>query len=171
MEQMTLEERISAAVEEVVAATNPEQVVLFGSAAKGTAGPDSDIDLLVIGDPRRHADGRRTCTRTGDEVDVFVTDQASARRYRYSATYLEGIALGEGRTVYARDPDRTVPAGEKMIKRTLYDPDKAVRMGREGAQPPEALRERRGGRPQVPVTGGRGGTGTQGADRRRGQAR
>ena len=126
MEQMTLEERISAAVEEVVAATNPEQVVLFGSAAKGTAGPDSDIDLLVIGDPRRHADGRRTCTRTGDEVDVFVTDQASARRYRYSATYLEGIALGEGRTVYARDPDRTVPAGEKMIKRTLYDPDKAV---------------------------------------------
>ena len=39
MEQMTLEERISAAVEEVVAATNPEQVVLFGSAAKGPRDP------------------------------------------------------------------------------------------------------------------------------------
>jgi len=26
----------------------PEQVILFGSYAKGTAGPDSDVDLLVI---------------------------------------------------------------------------------------------------------------------------
>jgi uncharacterized protein len=26
----------------------PEQVILFGSHARGTAGPDSDVDLLVI---------------------------------------------------------------------------------------------------------------------------
>jgi len=26
----------------------PEQVILFGSYAKGTAGPDSDVDLLVV---------------------------------------------------------------------------------------------------------------------------
>ena len=123
---MTLEQRVSAAVDEVIAATNPEQIVLFGSVAKGTAGPESDIDLLVIGDPRRHADGRRTCARTGDEVDVFVTDRASAERYRYSAAYLEGIALGEGRTVYARDPERVLAAGNEMVKRTRYDPDKAV---------------------------------------------
>ena len=126
MAKLTLTERVSAAVDEVVAATNPEQVVLFGSAAKGTAGAESDIDLLVIGDPRRHADGKRTCARTGDEVDVFVTDRASAERYRYSAAYLEGIALGEGRTVYARDPERVLPAGDEMVKSTLYDPDRAI---------------------------------------------
>lgn len=27
---------------------NPERIVLFGSYATGTAGPDSDVDLLVI---------------------------------------------------------------------------------------------------------------------------
>ena len=86
---MTIEQRVNAAVDEIVAATAPEQIVLFGSVAKGTAGPESDIDLLVIGDPARHADGKRTCTRTGDQVDVFVTDRASAERYRHSAAYLE----------------------------------------------------------------------------------
>ena len=56
---MTIDQRIRAAVDEIVAATTPEQIVLFGSVAKGNAGPDSDIDLLVIGDPVRHADGKR----------------------------------------------------------------------------------------------------------------
>ena len=123
---MTLEQRVRAAVDEIVAATDPEQVVLFGSVAKGTAGAESDIDLLVIGDPGRHADQKRTCARTGDQVDVFVTDRATAERYRYSAAYLESIALEEGRTVYAKHPEQALAAGEGMVRRTLYDPDKAV---------------------------------------------
>ncbi len=31
-----------------VAWFNPRRVILFGSAARGLAGPDSDIDLLVV---------------------------------------------------------------------------------------------------------------------------
>ena len=31
-----------------VAAAEPEKIVLFGSAARGEMGPDSDYDLLVI---------------------------------------------------------------------------------------------------------------------------
>ena len=120
------EQRVRAAVDEVVAATEPEQVVLFGSFARGSAGPDSDIDLLVIGDPERQRGGKRTCARTGDEVDVFITDRASAELRRYSAVYLEGIALSEGRTVYAKDGKTAIRTGERMIRRTLYDPDKAV---------------------------------------------
>ena len=34
----------------VVAYFNPRRVILFGSAARGEAGPDSDLDLLVIVD-------------------------------------------------------------------------------------------------------------------------
>ena len=127
------EQRVRAAVDEIVAATDPEQVVLFGSFARDSARPDSDIDLLVIGDPARHADGKRTCASSGDEVDVFVTDRATAERYRYSAAYLEGIALGEGRTVYARNPERALAAGRAMVRRTLYDPDKAQEWADEAA--------------------------------------
>jgi uncharacterized protein len=32
----------------VVKASQPEKIILFGSAARGEMGPDSDLDLLVI---------------------------------------------------------------------------------------------------------------------------
>jgi predicted nucleotidyltransferase len=35
-------------VKRVVEAANPEMIVLFGSAARGTMGPHSDVDLLAI---------------------------------------------------------------------------------------------------------------------------
>jgi len=35
-------------IKRVVEAAKPEKIVLFGSAALGTMGPDSDLDLLVI---------------------------------------------------------------------------------------------------------------------------
>ena len=35
-------------IKRVVEAADPEKIVLFGSAARGTMGPDSDLDLLVI---------------------------------------------------------------------------------------------------------------------------
>ena len=35
-------------VARIVRAAEPQKIVLFGSAARGTMGPDSDYDLLVI---------------------------------------------------------------------------------------------------------------------------
>src|SRR5437899_2563615 len=32
----------------VVAAARPQQIILFGSAARGSMGPNSDVDLLVV---------------------------------------------------------------------------------------------------------------------------
>src|SRR5437762_13743664 len=32
----------------VVAAARPERIILFGSAARGSMGPNSDVDLLVV---------------------------------------------------------------------------------------------------------------------------
>lgn len=54
---------IEAAIEEMVARIverfHPEKVILFGSHARGGAGPDSDVDLLVVmpveGSRRRQA--------------------------------------------------------------------------------------------------------------------
>jgi predicted nucleotidyltransferase len=39
---------LSDIVRRVVEAAQPDKIVLFGSAARGEMGPDSDIDLLVI---------------------------------------------------------------------------------------------------------------------------
>jgi predicted nucleotidyltransferase len=35
-------------VRRIVAAVQPEKIILFGSAARQEMGPDSDLDLLVI---------------------------------------------------------------------------------------------------------------------------
>lgn len=46
------DERIRAAwptaIQSIVSAYQPERVILFGSQARGDAGPDSDVDLLVV---------------------------------------------------------------------------------------------------------------------------
>ena len=39
---------IKEMVRRIVAGFNPEKVILFGSYARGTAGTDSDVDLLVV---------------------------------------------------------------------------------------------------------------------------
>jgi len=39
---------LAGMVERIVEAAGPDKIVLFGSAARGTMGPNSDIDLLVI---------------------------------------------------------------------------------------------------------------------------
>lgn len=42
--------RIKELAEQIVKQFEPERIVLFGSYAHGTPGPDSDVDLLVIMD-------------------------------------------------------------------------------------------------------------------------
>ena len=41
-------EKIAEAVRRIVAVAAPVRVILFGSAVRGEAGPDSDIDLIVV---------------------------------------------------------------------------------------------------------------------------
>jgi predicted nucleotidyltransferase len=39
---------IQALADRIAKHFNPERIILFGSYAVGTAGPDSDVDLLVV---------------------------------------------------------------------------------------------------------------------------
>src|SRR2546427_8356735 len=39
---------IARMVKRIVKQFDPEQIILFGSHARGDAGPDSDVDLLVV---------------------------------------------------------------------------------------------------------------------------
>jgi predicted nucleotidyltransferase len=45
---MTDRATIRAFAERVAAQFRPQRIILFGSHAHGTAGPDSDVDLLIV---------------------------------------------------------------------------------------------------------------------------
>jgi len=52
---------LDAVLERIVAVAKPDRVILFGSAARGTAGPQSDLDFLVI---KRGVTSRRQLAQT-----------------------------------------------------------------------------------------------------------
>ncbi|HLW63964.1 MAG TPA: nucleotidyltransferase domain-containing protein [Gemmataceae bacterium] len=88
----------------VVQAAKPEKIVLFGSAARGTMGPDSDLDLLVI--KRGKFDRHRVTTAiyrnlTGAiAVDAVVVTPEEVERYRDTHCLVICPALREGKVVY-----------------------------------------------------------------------
>ncbi|MBI1900424.1 MAG: nucleotidyltransferase domain-containing protein [Planctomycetia bacterium] len=92
-------------VRRVVRAARPEKIVLFGSAARGTMGPDSDIDLLVV--KRGKFDRWRLTTAiyrhlrgAGAPVDVVVVTPDEVERYRDTHCLVICPALKEGKVVY-----------------------------------------------------------------------
>jgi predicted nucleotidyltransferase len=93
-------------VRRIVAIAAPERIVLFGSAARGEAGPNSDLDLLVIKAGQYHR-GRMTeeiymsLIGVGQAVDVVVVTPEDVERYRASHAMVIAPALREGRVVYA----------------------------------------------------------------------
>ena len=133
-------ERLEAAVSLIVECLAPDQIILFGSAARGEMTRSSDLDLLVIqgeGDKRsastRHE--RWQCPEAGGQVDVVVTNRATAERHRLSAAHVHGAALEEGRTVYLRDGVRRIATGPtytwnggEMVKTTKYEPEHAAEL-------------------------------------------
>ncbi len=48
MVESLIQKKIAEMVRRIVERFHPEQVILFGSYARGQAGPDSDVDLLVV---------------------------------------------------------------------------------------------------------------------------
>src|SRR3954451_6754676 len=73
----------------VVAAAKPEKIILFGSAARGTMGPNSDVDLLVV--KRGKFNGWSVLTNiyrqlrhVESAVDVVVVTPEEVERYEHS---------------------------------------------------------------------------------------
>jgi predicted nucleotidyltransferase len=92
-------------VKRVVRCARPERIVLFGSAARGTMGPDSDIDLLVIKDGRFNywrvlTEIYRSLRGCGAAVDIVLATAEDAERYRDADCLVICPALREGKVVY-----------------------------------------------------------------------
>ena len=89
----------------------PEQVILFGSWAKGTATPHSDVDLLVIeaapfgfGRDRRKEMVRlwRALARFVVPKDILVYSLDEVERWRHARNHVVARALREGKVIYAK---------------------------------------------------------------------
>lgn len=85
-------------------ARSPARVILFGSRARGTSGPHSDLDFLVIEDQvedtiREAARLRRALPPLGVPVDVLaISAREAARRRDWPGSVIK-LALREGRTL------------------------------------------------------------------------
>jgi predicted nucleotidyltransferase len=93
-------------VRRIVEAAQPLRIVLFGSAARGEAGPYSDIDVLVVMPDGVHR--RRTAQIIyrhllgfGLPVDVVVATCEDMERYSHSPSLVYKEALKDGRELYA----------------------------------------------------------------------
>ena len=92
-------------IRRVVEVARPLRVVLFGSAAKGTMRPDSDLDLLVVVPDGTHR--RRTANRIynglcglGYPKDVIVVTEKDVSLYGENPSLIIKPALGGGRELY-----------------------------------------------------------------------
>lgn len=92
-------------VRRIVEAVHPEKVILFGSAAKGTMGPDSDLDLLVVksGVNRRETSWtiRRTLMGLGIAKDIIVAHPEDLERFGSCPALVYYPALREGKVIYS----------------------------------------------------------------------
>jgi len=102
---MTDEALIAEAGRRLAAAAPGARVILFGSRARGEAGPDSDLDLLVI-EPdqvqtRRAETARLKRELRGLEValDVIVVSAKDAEQWGHFKGSMLNEALNEGRVL------------------------------------------------------------------------
>ena len=102
---MLTNEEIDALVARLVARVHPDQVIVFGSYAKGTANPGSDLDLCVVMDtpmpPSRRADTLRPLLAGClVPVDVHVQTPEEMREYgKERHSFLHSV-LASGKVVY-----------------------------------------------------------------------
>jgi predicted nucleotidyltransferase len=103
----TTRAQIDRMVKRIVEKFDPEQIILFGSQARGDAGPDSDVDLLVVMD----VEGSRfeKCLEIQGALreffvplDVIVTTPEDFAWRKDVVGTIEWPASREGKVLYSR---------------------------------------------------------------------
>ena len=109
MTEAASDSRFPSAVEQAVEILSkemkPRRIFLFGSAARGEAGPDSDIDLLVVMDAfaSRFDEMRRASrllARLPVPTDVLVFTLAEVEEWGGVVNHIINEVMLDGRVVY-----------------------------------------------------------------------
>ncbi len=94
-------------VERIVKRFAPEKIILFGSHATGRAGPDSDVDLLIVMTPNRskaeqELDILKALRRYRVPKDIIVTTPEDFAWRRKIPGTIERPAARAGRVLYEK---------------------------------------------------------------------
>ena len=106
MEQMQIDSAfLQDIVQRIVDHVHPQRIVLFGSYARGTAGHESDLDLLVIVPdtvPRRECSVciYRLLAGIGVSKDIVVVHASDVQRFGNLPGSVLEPALSEGKVLY-----------------------------------------------------------------------
>lgn len=96
---------IDEIIKRIISTVQPDKIILFGSHARGSEKPDSDVDLVVVvsGDIHR----RRTAQKiymnligVGCSVDIIVLKPEDLERYKNSVGVIIPEILREGKDLY-----------------------------------------------------------------------
>jgi predicted nucleotidyltransferase len=100
-------EQIRQMVKRIVSRFDPDKIILFGSHARGSAGPDSDVDLLIVmpvqGSQREQAVEIGVALhniRVPKDVIVVTPEDFEWRKDAIGT--IEWPAWHEGKVLYAR---------------------------------------------------------------------
>ena len=100
IEQATLND----IVKRIVDVADPERIILFGSAARGDFGRNSDVDLLIIkgGEDALTLMSRiyRVMQGVGVAVDALVVSPEDVERFKNSHSLIIKPALQDGVVIY-----------------------------------------------------------------------
>ena len=98
--------KLAEIVSRLVEAYEPERIYLFGSEARGDAGPDSDFDLLVVVPNEATPEMKRSRLAyerlwgTGVAADVLVWTKESFDSRLHLRASLPSTVLREGKLLY-----------------------------------------------------------------------
>lgn len=100
------EDTIRAMADVLVRRFHPKRIILFGSWARGTQTPDSDVDLLVVtrkneGEPMDTGAKMATAVASfGVPKDIIVQSEELFERNRHLDWSITAEALRNGRSLY-----------------------------------------------------------------------
>lgn len=99
-------EIIQKVVQKLVREFNPLKIILFGSQAWGTPGPDSDMDLFVIvksstlSRAKRAAKAYQCLQGINFPKDILIRTQIEVDKYKNVYASLECQVLEKGKVLY-----------------------------------------------------------------------